>query len=160
MIVSVIDRLNFVREREELNKSQFERKLSKSSGYFNMLEKRMGNPGVDVLQTFVSVFPDYNLNWLLTGEGEMLKSQKGQKVETFSTAEEPQPIYSDVKAMHQDLKQELHTLAAGMVKNLEVISEGMIRGLQGQQKILDFVEKLNAEDIKKATEDLKKHLKI
>ena len=40
MILRIIDRINKIREIEDLNKSQFERKINKSTGYINMLEKK------------------------------------------------------------------------------------------------------------------------
>lgn len=156
MILSIVSRFEEVRLRENLNKSQFEKKLNKSSGYLNMLMKRDSNPGVDVMADFCKSFPHYSLDWLLTGEGEMLKGSERDKKE--STVKEPELSYGEIKTMHRDIKQDLKALAEGMTHNFEVLSRGMKRSLQGQQKILDFIENLNSDEIKQAASGLNEFL--
>ncbi|MCL6220502.1 helix-turn-helix domain-containing protein [Zunongwangia pacifica] len=69
----MIERLEIVRKREGLNKAEFERKLSKSSGYLNMLKRRNSYPSAEVIANFSRAFPCYSLEWLLTNEGQMLR---------------------------------------------------------------------------------------
>ena len=69
----MIERLEIVRKREGLNKAEFERKLSKSSGYLNMLKRRNSYPSAEVIANFSRAFPSYSLEWLLTNEGQMLR---------------------------------------------------------------------------------------
>ena len=69
----MIERLEIVRKREGLNKAEFERKLSKSSGYLNMLKRRNSYPSAEVIANFSRAFPRYSLEWLLTNEGHMLR---------------------------------------------------------------------------------------
>ncbi|ADF54766.1 MAG: hypothetical protein CMP12_12505 [Zunongwangia sp.] len=69
----MIERLEIVRKREGLNKAEFERKLSKSSGYLNMLKRRNSYPSAEVIANFSRAFPRYSLEWLLTNEGQMLR---------------------------------------------------------------------------------------
>ena len=42
--------------------------------------------GLNIIQKIVNKFPDINLNWLITGEGEMLKSTYNVAENTASTA--------------------------------------------------------------------------
>lgn len=154
MTLKIIDRINKIRSLEDVNKSQFERRINKSTGYLNMLEKKNGQPGVDVVLDIIKSFPDYNLTWLMTGEEPMKKNEHKHHV-----SEEPKAAYdtksnSLILAMRDDLKNDLKELTQGMVTNFEVLGRGMKRNIMDQQKILKFIEALNAEEISKATKDL------
>ena len=163
MILSIIKRFEAVRNNEGLNKSQFEKRLNKSSGYLNMLKKRDSNPGVDVIEKFNQEFPDYSLNWLISGNGEMLKSIENENIANDPAAEysikDLKMMHSDIKMMRSDLKEDLKSIAEGMIKNFEVISTGIMQGLMDQRKLLDIAEKIDADKIKKTSEDLDEFLK-
>lgn len=53
-----------------LSKSSFERSAGMANGYINNM-RSMGQSSIDKI---ASAFPDLNMGWLLTGEGEMLRS--------------------------------------------------------------------------------------
>lgn len=57
---------------EGISKSEFERNSGLSNGYINNVK---GNPSETKLRGILSAYPNLNATWLLTGEGEMLKSQ-------------------------------------------------------------------------------------
>jgi len=152
--MSVLNRLEKIRTDLGLNKSQFERVLGKSSGYINTLTKNESVPGTDVIIKISDNYPEYNLNWVLTGEEPMKKNGKAHQV-----SEDPKKDYeaqggSLILAMRDDLKNDLRELSQGMINNFEVLGRGMKRSIMDQQKILKFIETLNAEEISKATKDL------
>ena len=69
--MTVKDRiLQFIGEKG-ISKSEFERRSGLSNGYVNNLK---ANIGADKLEHILFAFEDLNRVWLLTGEGEMLKS--------------------------------------------------------------------------------------
>jgi len=117
-----------------------------------------GNTAVsrNLAEIINSKYPQYKIDWLLTGEGEMLKS-----LETQSNIADPAADYklNDVQAMHQDLKKDLNSLAEGMIKNFEVISTGVMQGLMDQRKLLDWTEKIDPDKINKSSEKLEEFLK-
>ncbi len=156
--MSILKRLNVLREDQNLSKAAFEKRISKSNGYFNGLEKRDGIPGAEVILDVIKEFPDYNLNWIMTGEGEMLKAQYPSEKESHDKANAEDEKIS-LQDFQVDMKRDLAALAEGMTRNFEVVSNGLITSLQGQRKILDFIEKLNAEEISKATSKLDELLK-
>lgn len=53
---------------------EFERLAGLSNGYMANLRR---SPTAERVQNILSAFPDMNRTWLLTGEGEMLKSESG-----------------------------------------------------------------------------------
>lgn len=52
--------------------SAFERRSGLSNGYFNQVKKE---PSRSKISQIAAAFPDLNTDWLLTGEGEMLKTE-------------------------------------------------------------------------------------
>jgi transcriptional regulator with XRE-family HTH domain len=50
--------------------SRFEKECGLSNGYFNKVKNR---PSLDKLHNISEAFPLLNTDWLLTGEGEMLR---------------------------------------------------------------------------------------
>ena len=50
---------------------EFERRADLSNGYIKSLRK---SPTVDKMQNIIRAYPDLNQQWLLTGEGNMLKT--------------------------------------------------------------------------------------
>ena len=66
---TVKGRLKFFIESENLNIKGFEQRISASNGYVNSISKSIGG---DKLRAINRVFPNLNIDWLLTGEGEML----------------------------------------------------------------------------------------
>jgi len=85
-----------------------------------------------------------------------------------SIANEDQENYyrvKDLKMIHMDLKKDLKELSAGMTKNFEVLSDGVFenlkqgqKSLRGQEKILEFIDSLNADEMITATSRLSRFL--
>lgn len=69
--------------------STFEKKCELSNGYINAMRKGFGDAKLEVV---LRTFPDLNRVWLLTGEGEMLKSGQGG-VQKEAPARKPQEVY-------------------------------------------------------------------
>jgi hypothetical protein len=61
--------LQFIKEKG-LTNAEFERNSKLSNGYVNNLK---GSIGTDKISQIVSYYSDLNLEWLITGKGEMLK---------------------------------------------------------------------------------------
>lgn len=56
-----------------ISKSRFEQQCGLSNGYINSIKKGIGT---EKLQNILRAFPQLNREWLLYGEGEMLKPQQ------------------------------------------------------------------------------------
>ncbi len=67
-------------KNQGISQGKFEKSAGLSNGYINSLKKA---PGADKLQSILCAYPQLNEEWLLTGEGEMLKKVEGSSVEAL-----------------------------------------------------------------------------
>ncbi|MEA5128065.1 MAG: hypothetical protein VB074_07775 [Proteiniphilum sp.] len=66
-----IDRLKLFIKFQGLGQTKFEELVGFSRGYISKVKTSIG---ADKLSNIVEVFPDLNLDWLITGKGEMISS--------------------------------------------------------------------------------------
>lgn len=72
METTVKQRINTFIQEARISQAKFEKRCGLSNGYVNNLRK---TPSYEKLQNIFRAFPDLNPEWLLTGEGEMLKKK-------------------------------------------------------------------------------------
>lgn len=82
---TVRDRLILYLQAKKIGRNKFEKKAGLSLGYITSLKSA---PGSDKLVDILTAAEDLNEQWLLTGEGEMLK----QQAVPATTAEEKQSL--------------------------------------------------------------------
>lgn len=70
--MSVKERIKEFCKAEGIPVSAFESSIGASNGYVNAISKSIG---IDRLNTLVEKYSNINIEWLLTGKGEMLKAQ-------------------------------------------------------------------------------------
>lgn len=73
--MSAIERFFYYLENEGLKHTPIEKKLGLSNGYLGKMRDRNASIGSDVMEKIVSYFPDLSPEWLLTGNGPMLRSK-------------------------------------------------------------------------------------
>ena len=71
--------------------SKFEKLSGLSNGYFNQVKKR---PSDGKIESINRAFPDLNTEWLMTGEGEMLKKSSDAQKTVAEVPESDAPIYT------------------------------------------------------------------
>lgn len=71
--MSVKERLKKFIKSENLTVVQFEKSISVSNGYVNGMVNGIGN---SKLNKILELYPNLNIQWLLTGDGSMLKKLK------------------------------------------------------------------------------------
>ena len=71
MQMTVKERLMQFIDFKGISIREFERRADLSNGYIKSLRK---SPTVDKMQNIIRAYPDLNQQWLLTGEGNMLKT--------------------------------------------------------------------------------------
>ena len=153
LILSVLDRLEEIRTAKGLNKSQFEKVLGKSTGYVNTLKKQGSLPSIDVLMRISDNYPEVDLRWLLTGEGEMMISEE-------NTLKEDAAAYPVTGAdLKKELLEEMQEMKKQMAQNFEAVNEALVLLLKSDHKIQRFVEGMNEAEIQDVAKQLQEYLK-
>ncbi|QWX85349.1 hypothetical protein H0I23_06835 [Cellulophaga sp. HaHaR_3_176] len=70
-----IDRLMQYIKFAGLSARQFDISIGASNGYTLRMLKNNASIGSDVIENIIATYPDLNLIWLITGEGEMIKKE-------------------------------------------------------------------------------------
>jgi hypothetical protein len=78
----IVERIFKFIKSKGINKSEFYRITGISNGYLDKVK----DVGVAKVEHILSVFPDLNPVWLVTGEGPMLKSQIEKPQETHDNS--------------------------------------------------------------------------
>ena len=71
--MNVKERIKRFIESEQISISAFEKAIDVSNGYINSISK---NIGVEKLNVILEKYPKLNIEWLITGKGEMLKGEQ------------------------------------------------------------------------------------
>lgn len=69
--MSVRDRLKAYLKHKKISQGAFAESIGASAGYVNAISKGIGSDKMPIIR---AAYPDLNIDWLLTGEGSMLKT--------------------------------------------------------------------------------------
>ncbi|MGJ1329369.1 hypothetical protein [Sphingobacterium multivorum] len=105
--MSVKERLKIFIKQENLNISDFERSIKASNGYVNSISKSIG---LDKLNTLIENYPKINLEWLITGKGEMIKNENFEKKISNEDASYWKGRYDEVSERNKELQAEIALL--------------------------------------------------
>ena len=86
--MTVKERIKAFCKAEKTTVSAFESRIGVANGYVNAISKSIG---VDKIQTILEIFPRLNIEWLLTGRGDMYKGDL-RPVATHSDSQEGIPL--------------------------------------------------------------------
>ena len=78
-----IDRLMQFIKFAGLSARQFDISIGASNGYTLRMKKNNASIGSDVIENILKVYPQLNVVWLITGEGEMLKKKEEPEILDF-----------------------------------------------------------------------------
>ena len=88
---TVKERLESFLKLEKISKTEFGKRIGVSASYVTGIRKSLAQ---EKISSIAREWPDLNIEWLLTGEGEMLKSQS-TKAPTTSTEQNNNNVLSD-----------------------------------------------------------------
>lgn len=74
------DRLKRILEEKDLTATKFAAIIKVNASAMSHILNGRSKPGFDVLDKIGQAFPDINLNWLISGKGEMYQTQSSGKV--------------------------------------------------------------------------------
>jgi hypothetical protein len=78
-----IDRLMQFIKYVGLSARQFDLSIGASNGYTLRMKKNNASIGSDVIENILRVYPQLNVVWLITGEGDMLKKSEEDEILDF-----------------------------------------------------------------------------
>ena len=103
--MDIIDRIKQYLNHKGISDYRFEKTLSLSKGYINKAK----NPTADILMKMCGIYTDISTEWLLRGEGEMLREKREDlglhRAESAST-DENSLIYKMYKEKDDENKAE------------------------------------------------------
>ncbi len=73
-----IERIAIFIHFKKITPHAFEQKIELSNGYFSKQLKHLGSVGSDILIKIYHAYPELDILWVLTGEGQMLKEDVRQ----------------------------------------------------------------------------------
>lgn len=78
-----IERIAIFIHFKKISPHAFEQKINLSNGYFSKQLKHLGSVGSDILIKIYLSYPELDILWILTGEGQMLKEavQQSQQID-------------------------------------------------------------------------------
>lgn len=129
----VRDRLKAYLKHKKISQSAFAESIGASAGYVNAISKGIGTDKVSIIK---AAFPDLNIDWLLTGEGSMLKDNNGV-TQTDNNSTNPTNTQAKMDPLTMDyistLKEQLAVMTA-IVKNQTAVIERLSQ--KGDDEVL------------------------
>ena len=100
-IMTLKDRVKLFCERKNIAVTKFERDANLSNGYFRDTTSRMGDEKIERIHR---AFPDLNMDWLITGNGEMLVAgNPTARITEMVVVGSTEEIAVDIEALQNDL---------------------------------------------------------
>ncbi|CAM3114308.1 XRE family transcriptional regulator [Chryseobacterium flavum] len=104
--MSLNERISKIIEYSQLTPSEFADEIDVQRSSISHITSGRNKPSLEFIIKIKSRFPELMWDWLVTGEGEMLKSQQPETAATDTTAEEergkPTPLPDLFTMMNED----------------------------------------------------------
>lgn len=102
--------------------SVFEKSVGFSNGLFGGQLKKNKTIGIDKLENILTVYPDLNANWVLTGKESMLRNDVREEatVKYQSTEHE---LANDLKRNHEEVIASLNDVIAAQQKTISLLEQ-------------------------------------
>jgi len=71
-ITKTINRIKYFIDYKGVSFNKLSLEIGVSNSYFSKMHKNNDSIGSDILEKIVSIYPELNTNWLITGKGKML----------------------------------------------------------------------------------------
>lgn len=126
---------------KKIGQGKFESMTKLSNGYINNLKSSIGS---DKLQNIIYVFPDLNILWLLTGNGNMINSLELQN-EVADPPTEYKVNIIDYKNKYLEVLEEIKNLSKETIKlqnKIITLQEGLILNNKKRQNNHDAVHEM------------------
>lgn len=92
----------------DVSRNKFETSIGKSSGYLNNTKKQGNQVGLDTILMIADKYPQYSLNWVLFGEGEMLSGAEKSPIRQLL------PVEKSLDALKNEINHRLSEIEKGV----------------------------------------------
>jgi hypothetical protein len=125
-IMTLKDRVKLFCERKNIAVTKFERDANLSNGYFRDTTSRMGDEKIERIHR---AFPDLNMDWLITGNGEMLVAEQGvaqiitpaTRIEQAAIVREDEEVEVDIEGLMLDTNTSPKDIAKIIGEDIEYL---------------------------------------
>lgn len=149
----ILERIKAYMDYKGIKIAPFEKSIGMSNASFGKSLKNNGSIGTDKLENILSIYSDINPAWLLTGEGDMLKSStpgtheappKAKKSEKTSNAEDTAAFLSYMEKKDEVIKEKDAIIEQ---KNQEITAlKCKVTQLEGENRhLIEEINRLKAE---------------
>jgi len=147
--VTIGDRINYVAANSGLTGSKFCKKVGISTGNLNGLINDDSNPSAKLCSRLLELY-DININWLLSGEGEMIRREKSDIYNKVDMDEDLE-ISELLKSAYRILKTGNQTAIEYFkqsIKYLDLATTSEDRMKKIEAEMAEVKKRLDAENIK------------
>ena len=95
--MNIIERIYQVFDYKGDSVYKISKEIDVSNGYFSKTRAKQGNVGSDIIEKIVNYYTDVNVEWLITGNGEMLKPNVEERQHNESVANSVAPSVANQK---------------------------------------------------------------
>lgn len=78
----IIERIYQLIDYKKDSVYKISKEIGVSNGYFSKTKAKNGSVGGDIIEKIVNYYTDVNVEWLITGEGSMLKQEHAPQANT------------------------------------------------------------------------------
>jgi hypothetical protein len=112
--MKAIERLYLYIDYKKYKPTNFEKEIGLSSGYLSIQKKRNADIGESIINKINDYCQDLNIEWLLTGNGQMLKESRPVKEEKEEGTVPIQQVFELLKAQLEEKDKQIMTLAEAL----------------------------------------------
>jgi hypothetical protein len=126
------ERILYFIESQQINKEYFFEKVGLSYSNFKGIQKKSGL-NTDAIVKILSIYPELNVEWLITGNGEMLKGYSEK-----NKIEEPPAVYQLEKSNEVLAQKKTIEILESVVEDLrddKRVLKNIIENNQGNAKL-------------------------
>lgn len=130
------------------NKVDFAQKLEISSSTITDITKNRTNPGINVIRGFVKSFPEISIEWLIEGEGQMVKKShkkdytppSNYRIDVLSDSFEVATPQPKSEKLHPKTGKILHPTLHPKAESCQICEEKDKVIAEQQARIMDLKE--------------------
>lgn len=108
----------------DISARQFDMSIGTANGYTLRMQKNNASVGSDVIERIIKKYPQVNLVWLITGEGEMFitkesvpKIRSKQEIDTYIHDRITKQLSEDKQRLLKEILDEIDVIEANNSQN-------------------------------------------